>query len=130
MTPYEHSLLSVRDFKGKVEDYIAIHEWLDQTKAHYAHWKHRAILHNSFGMVLGEQFFGAGFQNSSGIHISTREILRRHIIQDLGHVPTIKDWLEPAKYSVEIVRNLNTPNQKDLDYIKSLNQTNEKKELT
>jgi hypothetical protein len=59
MTPFEHSLLSVRDFGGKVEDYLKLHEYLDQTKFMLPHWSHRMFLHNTLGMSLCEQQFGA-----------------------------------------------------------------------
>jgi len=120
MTPFEHALLSVRDFKGSPEDYLKIHEWLDQTKAHYPDWKHRAILHNSFGMILAEAYFQPGFTNSDGKYVSVREILRRHIIQDLGFVPTVKDWLQHLKPDNQHFKLLNSPRFKDLEYLRQL----------
>lgn len=118
MTPYEHCILSVKNFKGIPEDYLDIHEFLDSTKLHYPNWKHRCILHNSFGMGLAEKFFGAVIKNSHGITISVREIVRRHIIEDLGFVPTIKDWLSELEASKETASKFNSPSKRDLEYLR------------
>jgi len=117
MTPIEHSILSVRDFGGVPEDYQKIHDFLDSTKAHYYNFKHRAILHNSFGMILCETIFGPGFANSDKKLVSVREIARRHIAQDCNnYVPTVADWLNdlsPSKPWAHIV------SKKDLLYLKN-----------
>lgn len=119
MTPLEHSFLSVRDFGGKPEDYLKIHEFLDQTKGYYPDWRHRMILHNSFGMILTEQFYGPGFKNSDGKLVSTREIARRHIVQDLGFVPTIQDWMREVKFNPQSAKRFNSPNEKDIEYLRN-----------
>lgn len=113
MTPFEHSILSVRDFGGEVNDYLPIHEFLDSTKAHFSNFMHRAILHNSFGMILCEQMFGTITRNK----ISVREVARRHIEQDMGEVPSIERTLQlltSNKY-----HELNKPNRSDLEYLKN-----------
>ena len=119
MTPYEHAVLSVRDFGGEAKDYLKIHEFFDQTKFFLPNWKHRMILHNSFGMKLCEDLFGPIILNSDGIEISVREIARRHIMQDLdGRIPTIQDWIESlSKGNVEPW--MNRPRQSDLDWLKN-----------
>lgn len=116
MTPYEHSCLSVRDFKGSPEDYIEIHKFLDQTKSHVPHWAHRLVLHNSWGIDLCEQIFGDAIINSDEIPISVREIARMHIIQDLGKVPTLSDWFR--KISIDKQSWMVNPRKKDLDWLK------------
>jgi nitrous oxidase accessory protein NosD len=50
--PLIHCKSSVRKWGGTVDDYMKIHEWFDQTKAHVADVRHRAILHNAFGIYL------------------------------------------------------------------------------
>lgn len=124
MTPYEHSLLSVRDFKGIPEDYLKIHEFLDSTKLHFSDYKHRAVLHNSFGMGLCEQVFGANIVNSDGYNVSVREVARRHITQDLCKVPTLKESLQSLinGTSFELLNNIN---QKELRWL----EENQKKSL-
>jgi hypothetical protein len=73
--PYHHAISSVEKFGGQVEDYLAIHQWFDQTKAHIADARHRAILHSSFGIFLCEQVFGATNKNPRGKPRSIRDTL-------------------------------------------------------
>lgn len=93
-TPLLHAKSSVRKHGGSVEDYIAIHKWFDSTKGNYANFKHRAILHNSFGMLLAEQVFGDYIVNSNGKQVEVRQIAYEHIVEDCGFVPTMEDWLK------------------------------------
>ncbi len=58
MKPLLHARRSALEFGGKPEDYIDIHNWFDQTKAHIPDASHRLVLHNSFGIFLCEQQFG------------------------------------------------------------------------
>jgi len=75
---------------------------MDSTKAAYAGFAHRAILHNTFGIYLGEQLFGTTVTNSDGKDISVRDILEMHVREDTGgRIPTIEDWvgnLEPQPW--------------------------------
>jgi hypothetical protein len=57
-------------------------------------FKHRAILHNSFGMLLAEQVFGDYVTNSDGKMVEVRQIAYDHIYEDCGFIPTVEDWLK------------------------------------
>ena len=92
--PYHHALSSVKKYGGKVEDYIEVHSWFDQTKSHWADPRHRAVLHSSFGIFLSEQVFGKTITNSSGRVIPVRWIGEQHVVEDCGCIPTIENWLE------------------------------------
>lgn len=94
MKPFLHGKVSVKKWGGTEKDYQAIHDWFDQTKAHFPDMRHRAILHSSFGIYLCEQQFGEGITNSDGRHISVRDIAEQHVIDDMGRIPTIQDYLE------------------------------------
>lgn len=96
MKDIQHAQSSVNKFGGKYEDYIKIHEWLDQTKAHVADCRHRAILHTSFGIFLCEHFFGKTITNSDGKIISIRDVAEEHILEDFGgkFIPTMQDFLQ------------------------------------
>lgn len=94
MKPFLHGRVSVNKWGGKVEDYQEIHDWFDQTKAHFPDMRHRAILHSSFGIFLCEQVFGEGITNSDGKHVSVRDIAEQHVIDDMGTIPTIQDYLQ------------------------------------
>lgn len=94
MKPYYHSKNSVNKFGGCLADYSKIHNFIDSSKAHFCDARHRAILHNSFGIYLTEQVFGETITNSDGKVIPVREIAEHHILEDLGFVPSVKDYLE------------------------------------
>ena len=96
--PYTHALSSAKKFGGEANDYLKFHEWMDQTKAVCSDARHRAILHSSFGIFLGEQFFGATFENSTGRIISTRNILEQHCMEDFGFIPSMMDFILCMKY--------------------------------
>lgn len=92
--PYIHAKSCARKWGGVPEDYLDIHDFLDQTKMCLADVRHRAILHNTFGCFLVEQFFGTTRVNSDGREYSPRDVAERHIIEDLGSIPTVENWLK------------------------------------
>jgi hypothetical protein len=92
--PYHHALSSVRQFGGCVDDYIKIHQWFDDTKAHFADFRHRALRHHSAGIFEAEKVFGATILNSGGRTVPVRVIGEQHVREDCGFIPTVKDWLE------------------------------------
>lgn len=107
MKPLIHARMSVKKFGGNIEDYIDIHDWFDSTKAHIPDATHRMVLHNSFGIYLCEQVFGEIIQtqngtfkrmpyitNSSGKQVSVRDIAEQHVIDDLGHIPTLEKCMQ------------------------------------
>lgn len=52
------------------------------------------MLHSSWGIYLVEQVFGPTFKNSEGRTLSTRDIAEDHVIEDIGHIPTMQDYLD------------------------------------
>jgi len=91
---YHHSLSSARRFRGDVQDYLSIHEWIDGSKITFSDHRHRALRHHSFGVYECEEKFGKTILNSAGIEVPVRTIAEQHIIEDLGFVPTVQDWLK------------------------------------
>lgn len=67
-------------------------------------FKHRAILHNSFGMLLAEQVFGDYVTNSDGKMVEVRQIAYDHIYEDCGKVPTVEDWLQNLQPQVWMMK--------------------------
>lgn len=94
MKPYVHARLSARRYGGVAEDYLEIHDFMDSTKACLPDVRHRAILHNSFGVYIVEKVFGHNITNSDGKMVSTRNIAEDHVREDLGTIPTIEQWLK------------------------------------
>ena len=86
--------MSVTKYGGEIDDYLPMHEWMDQTKAHVPDMRHRQFLHSSFGIYLLADRFGDYFVNSDERLISTRDIGEEHVIQDLGFIPTMQDYLD------------------------------------
>ena len=112
MNPYHHALSSARKHGGSVEDYLPIHQWLDESKAFHPDFRHRALRHHAEGIFLAERIFGVTITNSDGREIPTRFIGEQHVKEDLGWIPTVQDWLKnvapmpwmmrPGKESVAI----------------------------
>lgn len=94
MKPYIHAKNSANKYGGKPEDYMHIHEFFDSSKIAYAEIKHRAMLHNTFGIFMIEKVFGSTFVNSDGKVVSVRDVAEDHVVQDLGFIPTVEDWVK------------------------------------
>jgi hypothetical protein len=91
--PYHHALSSVRRWGGQVDDYLAIHQWFDQTKELWPDFRHRALRHHSEGIFLAERLFGVTMKTSDGRVIPVRWIGEQHVKEDLRRIPTAADWL-------------------------------------
>lgn len=94
MKPHLHANISAKQHGGKPEDYMAIHEFIDHSKAAVADVRHRAMLHSAWGIYVVSQVFGNLITNSDGKTVSVRDIAEEHVIQDLGFIPTMEDWLK------------------------------------
>jgi hypothetical protein len=99
MKPSIHARNSARKHGGRPGDYADIHEWFDQTKAHVADMRHRAVLHNSFGIYLCAQVFGRTRQNADGQTYDVRDIGEDHVLEDLGRIPSLHECLAGLKLS-------------------------------
>ena len=91
--PYHHALSSVRKWGGKVEDYLAIHNWFDASKAFLGDVRHRALRHHAEGIFLCETLFGVSLTTSAGRVVPVRWIGEQHVQEDLRRIPTASDWL-------------------------------------
>lgn len=96
--PYFHAKSSVRKYGGKIEDYLHIHDWFDETKAWIGHSMHRMFRHHSEGIFECEKIFGNHFKNSDGKRVFTRYIGEQHVKEDCyGYIPTAKEWVDNLK---------------------------------
>lgn len=93
MKPFLHSKCHAKRWGGEPEEYLEIDDFLDQTKAHFPDMRHRAMLHNSWGIFMAEQWFGHNIVLSTGKEVSVRDICEAHVLEDLGFIPTIQDYL-------------------------------------
>lgn len=94
MKPLIHADNSVKKWGGIVEDYIPVHDFLDSSKAHFPDMRHRALLHSSFGIYIAERVFGTYIINRDGLRISVRDIAELHVLEDMGTIPTVQDYLQ------------------------------------
>jgi hypothetical protein len=93
MKPYIHAQSSVKKWGGKVEDYLKIHDWFDETKAHFGDNRHRALRHHSQGIFEAERLFGHIIVNSDKKEVSVRDVGEQHVYEDLGFIPSVADYL-------------------------------------
>lgn len=92
--PNVHAESSVKKFGGKPEDYIHLHEWLDETKAWIGDSLHRMFRHHSEGIFEMEKIFGKEFKNSDGKTVYTRYVGEQHVKEDCyGYIPSAKEWI-------------------------------------
>lgn len=115
MKPYIHAKNSVKKYGGKAEDYLAIHEFFDSSKIAYAKIQHRAIIHNTFGIFIVEKIFGSIIKNSDGKVISVRDIAEDHVIDDLGFIPTVADWVDNIPMADWMIGGRRKPSNSTID---------------
>ena len=94
MTPWKHSESTAIRWGGEPADYIAIHDWLDETKQYTGDWTHRALRHHSAGVQWAIEKFGHVVVNSEDRQVPVKMIAERHIEEDCGFVPKPSDWLQ------------------------------------
>lgn len=107
MSPYYHAMSSAKKFGGKPEDYVAIHDWFDETKQYTGDWTHRALRHHSAGVQWAIQVFGHSVTNSDGKPVPVKLIAEQHVMEDCGFVPTPQDYLrmltkEPPQWMLRV----------------------------
>jgi hypothetical protein len=91
--PNHHAESSARKYGGEPREYLALHEWLDASKAHMADFRHRALRHHSEGIFALQNIYGATITLSTGRVVPVRFIGEQHVLEDLGRIPTVADWL-------------------------------------
>lgn len=90
MRPYRHAMSSAARFGGTWQDYLAVHEFIDSTKACCADARHRMILHS---VDLGSALAKIAFPE----RLDTDLLIRQHVIEDLGCARTLAEWLERCR---------------------------------
>lgn len=94
---YYHAVSSSKRFGGKPEDYVEVHRWLDRFKFNMPDFRHRAMTHHSQGIGECVSYFGDTLTISTGAKIPVKAICEQHILEDLGSIPTLADWLRHLK---------------------------------
>jgi hypothetical protein len=91
--PFHHAVSSAKKYGGEAREYLELHEWLDASKAHMADFRHRALRHHSEGIFMLQNIFGPTITLSTGRAVPVRFIGEQHVLEDLGRIPTVADWL-------------------------------------
>lgn len=95
MTVYDQCLATAEEEGGAWTDYQALHQFLDWPRDCLPDGRFRRVLHNSWGVGLAEQAFGLAFTRASdGVELAVRPIVERHIVRELGTIPTLDAALE------------------------------------
>ncbi len=85
---------SVKKWGGEVEDYLPIHHWFDDTsKAMVGDFRHRALRHHTTGIIECIERFGETLTLSSGRVIPIRYVAEQHVVEDMGRLVSVGDWL-------------------------------------
>lgn len=63
----------------------------------HAEVSHRLVFHSAFGIFLIEGIFGKAIKNSAGDDVCVRDIAEQHVLEDLGFIPSLTDWLHEVK---------------------------------
>ena len=91
---YAHAEASAARWGGEPEDYLAVHEWLDETRRAFWDPRHMALRHHAEGIYLCEQILGPAIVNTGGRAIRVRNIAEQHVQRDCGRVPAAEEYLK------------------------------------
>ena len=90
MRPYHHARASAARSGNDWREDLKIHEFIDSSKTAFPDLRHRMILHST---DLGGELAARAFPD----RLDARELVKNHIIEDLGQVRTIHDWLSHCR---------------------------------
>jgi hypothetical protein len=93
MKPFLHSKIHAKKYGGVPADYADIDDFIDSSKAIIPDIRHRAVYHHALGCFMVEEKFGRTRINSDGKEYSPRDVAEDHIIQDLGFIPTLENYI-------------------------------------
>ncbi|MGB5083325.1 MAG: hypothetical protein WBO09_01695 [Methylocystis silviterrae] len=90
---YYHALSSAKKWGGTADDFLPLHNWMDESKMMEADFRHRVLRHHCEGIFMMERFFGATITTSTGRVVPVRLIGEQHVLEDLGFIPSLADWV-------------------------------------
>lgn len=86
--PLYHARSAATKYGGPPSDYYELECFLDQSKQLVADCRHRLILHNEWGVCVTVLRFGGSYYIHGKSQI--QNLAERHIIEDLGHIPSVE----------------------------------------
>jgi hypothetical protein len=93
MHALHHARSSASKWGGEPEEYLAFHEWFDESKNHIGDFRHRMLRHHSLGIEQLQEKFGRYFVNSLGKTVPVQYIGEQHVVEDLKFIPSFSDWV-------------------------------------
>ncbi len=98
MNSWNHAVSAARKWGGTPEDYIAIEEFIDSSKEILGDVRHRSMYHHTAGVWLCQRIFGRTItvvkaNGHGGVQVPVRLIAERHVIEDLGWLPSPADYI-------------------------------------
>lgn len=95
MNSWHHAQSAARKWGGEPEQYVAIEEFIDSSKKIIGDVRHRSMYHHTAGVWLCQEVFGRTISvGERGIEVPVRLIAERHILEDLGWLPSPKDYID------------------------------------
>lgn len=92
MNSWYHAQSAAKKWGGTPEDYLPIEEFIDSSKQVIGDVRHRALYHHTLGVFLAERIFGKTL-TVGRVQVPVRLIAERHILEDLGWLPSPADYL-------------------------------------
>ena len=93
MNSFYHAQSCARKWGGEPEDYMEIHRFIDSSKQVIGDVRHRSLYHHTLGVFLCEKIFGTTITIGRKV-VPVRLIAERHIVEDLGWLPSPADYIE------------------------------------
>ena len=94
MNSWYHAVSASKKWGGVPDDYIEIEEFIDSSKKIIGDVRHRSVYHHTEGVWLCQKIFGRVIRTSAGREVPVRLIAERHILEDLGWIPSPADYLK------------------------------------
>lgn len=94
MNSWYHAVSASKKWGGTPEDYIEIEEFIDSSKRIIGDVRHRSMYHHTEGIWLCQRLFGRVITLEGGRQVPVRLIAERHVEEDLGWIPSPKDYID------------------------------------
>lgn len=95
MNSWHHAQSASKKWGGEPEEYIEIEEFIDSSKKIIGDVRHRSMYHHTAGVWLCQEIFGRTIKvGERGIQVPVRLVAERHILEDLGWLPSPKDYID------------------------------------
>lgn len=99
MNSWFHAQSAAKKWGGVPEDYIEIEEFIDSSKKIIGDVRHRSMYHHTQGVWLCQEMFGRTIKVGDHKLVPVRLIAEQHIIEDLGWLPSPKDYIDQMTIS-------------------------------